>query len=122
MVNATANNIKEYDLVKDLEDYYGMKQNSYNLILAPLFHSGGYGPRVKTDGGNYDIYGIIGPHDVKDGIPQYNKEIIRYIAWHEFGHSFVNPATSRYIDEINKYSKLYDPISIKMASQAYAQW
>src|SRR4030042_4139755 len=32
----------EWDYVKDLEEYYGYRQDSYHLILAPLFHPGGF--------------------------------------------------------------------------------
>jgi hypothetical protein len=40
------NNMKFYkelvdNVSKELENYYGLKKNSYNLVISPLFHSGG---------------------------------------------------------------------------------
>jgi hypothetical protein len=122
IVEETAEKIKNYDIIGDLEGYYGIKQHSYSLILAPLFLNGGYGPRIERNDGSYDIYGIIGPNGVKDGVPQFNEENIIHLGWHEFGHSFINPLTRKNINEINKYSKLFDPIRNIMTSQAYGEW
>ena len=105
-----------------LQDYYGMSQNSYNIILAPLF-TGGYGPRIERSDGKYDIYNILGPMNTKDGLPAFGSEkSFRHIAWHEFSHSFVNPTTEKFSKEINKYKALYEPISAKMKGQAYSNW
>lgn len=127
MVETVYTGIKDMKIVETLDDYYGMDVNSYNIILAPLLHSGGYGPRVEVENGLFDVYGIIGPYDVvkSEGgknIPVYSSHIIRYLVWHEFGHSFVNPTTEKYIDEVNKYKDLYTPISDIMQSQAYGTW
>ncbi len=105
-----------------LEDYYGMRQNSYNIILAPLF-SGGFGPRIERSDGKYDIYNILGPMDAKNGLPAFGSESsFRHLAWHEFSHSFVNPTTAKFDKQISKYKNLYEPISSKMKSQAYGNW
>lgn len=122
VVEETASQIKDCDIVNDLEGYYGIKQHSYNLILAPMSISGGYGPRVERADGTYDIYGIIGPNGVKDGIPQFDKKNILFLGWHEFGHSFINPLTAKNSAEISKYSALYGPIKEKMTSLAYTNW
>ena len=109
--------------IDDIEGYYNMKNNSYNIILAPLFHPGGFGPRVKNDSGTYDIYSIQGPTSVENNIPMFgDKESFKYLAWHEFSHSFVNPVTEENAKEINKYKKLYDPIADVMSKQAYTNW
>ncbi len=127
MVEEVYNNVQDMNIAKNLDDYYGMDVNSYNIILAPMFHSGGYGPRVKGENGLYDIYGIIGPGDIRveeddKSIPVFSGETIRYIVWHEFSHSFVNPVTEKHLIEINKYNNLYSKISKIMKSQAYTTW
>ncbi len=107
---------------RTLQDYYGMSQNSYNIILAPLF-TGGFGPRIERSDGKYDIYNILGPMNMKDGLPAFGSEkSFRHIAWHEFSHSFVNPTTAKFSREIHKYKALYEPISAKMKGQAYGNW
>ncbi len=126
MVERVYDNIKDMNIANALDEYYGMDVNSYNIILAPIIHSGGYGPRIKGENGLYDIYGIIGPENVmvEDGkrIPKYSSENIRYLVWHEFSHSFVNPTTEKYLNEINKYDNLYSRIRKIMESQAYPSW
>lgn len=108
MVEIVCDDIEDMKIVEVLEDYFGMSANSYNIILASLFHNGGYGPRVGLDNGLYDVYGILGPNNIRMNggkcIPEYSCETIRYLVWHEFGHSFVNPTTEKHIDEINEYS------------------
>ena len=107
---------------RTLQDYYGMSQNSYNIILAPLF-TGGYGPRIERSGGKDDIYNILGPMSMKDGLPAFGSEqSFRHIAWHEFSHSFVNPTTAKFSREIDRYEALYEPISARMKGQAYDNW
>lgn len=100
-----------------------MKQNSYNIILSPMFHTGGFGANIKNKNGSCDIYSIQGPLSVEKGIPSFgDKDSFKYLAWHEFSHSFVNPLTEENLKEVEKYSKLYEPISKKMKDNAYPTW
>lgn len=127
MVDEVYEDIIDLEIVDALDDYYGMEVNSYNLILAPMFHSGGFGPRIVGENGLLDIYGILGPDEVttrEDGttVPNYSSDAISYLAWHEFSHSFVNPLTEKNSDTINIYSKLFDKINNAMTAQAYGNW
>ncbi|WP_163195106.1 DUF4932 domain-containing protein [Clostridium thermarum] len=109
--------------IDDIEGYYDLKNSSYNIILAPLFHPGGFGPRVKNENGNYDVYSIQGPMSVKGNIPMFgDKDSFKYLVWHEFSHSFVNPLTEENINEINRYVQLFNPIADDMSKQAYSTW
>jgi hypothetical protein len=110
------------DYIKIIEDYYGEKKNSYNIIPASLFHAGGYGILIKSAEGD-NIYDICGPLSSSQGIPNFgNEESFQSILLHEFSHSFVNPITENYKQEINKCSKLFDPIRSKMENMAYNTW
>lgn len=42
--------------------------------------------------------------------------------WHEFGHSFVNPLTTKYQKEALQYEALYQPIEAQMKNLAYSNW
>jgi hypothetical protein len=124
---ATVNKVEEtmagQDYVATLENYFGVQQSSYNIVLSPLFHSGGFGPRVERKTGQYDIYHIGGPHGVFEEIPLFgNAQYMQHLAWHEFGHSFVNPTTEKFHEQINQYIKLFDPISQQMKDMAYSSW
>lgn len=123
VVEKNAEVINQGDYIKDIEGYYGMKQNSYNIILSPLFHPGGFGPRVKNGDGAYDIYSIQGPTKISNEWLMFGSiEGFRFTAWHEFSHSFVNPLTEENLSEINKYIDLFSPVAEKMRSQGYSKW
>lgn len=123
VIDKTAQILEGADYVNDLEMYYGMEQNSYNLILSPLFGPVGYGPRIQSANGGYDIYSIQGTISIEDDMPAFgNIEIFKGMVYHEFSHSFVNPLTEKYRDELNKYKKLYEPVSDTMKAMAYADW
>jgi hypothetical protein len=110
------------DYVGTLENYYGMKHHSYNIILVPLF-VGGFGARVERTDGDCDIYNICGPINVENDLPVFGTvESFRDLAWHEFGHSFVVPTMNKLHSSIAKYSSLYAPISDRMKKQAYGTW
>lgn len=114
--------IGDTNYTKLLEDYFGEKKHSYNILPAPLFHTGGYGPQVEnTDG--MDIYNVAGPMAYSNGNLSFgNEEYLLYILLHEFSHSFVNSVTTKYSGQINNSSALYEPVKTKMQAQAYTQW
>lgn len=117
------NKMENIDYVKTLEDYFQMRQKSYNIILALLSNPGGYGVSVKDKSGMLDIFNITGPNNVTDNIPEFGSvKYFRHLCWHEFGHSFVNPLTAKNIKLVKKYSNLYKPIKEKMKKQAYGNW
>jgi len=91
----------EWDYVKDLEDYYGDGQDAYHLVLAPLFHPGGFGPRIKTPEGSYQAYAVIGPKGVAEDQPNFGSgDSMRRLCWHEFSHSFVNHLTDMHLGQL----------------------
>ena len=105
-----------------LEDYYGMRQHSYTIILAPLFHSGGFGPSLERSDGSRDIFSIIGPKSIV-GLPVFgSSEDFRYLIWHEFAHAYVNPLTDEHLTQVSKYQHLYPPIQNDMQKMAYPNW
>lgn len=123
LIKDTEAKLGDYKDVSILENFYGISQNSYNIIFAPISLSGGYGPKVEIEPSKYDIYSIIGPYYVQRDIPIfYSGEVLRQIVWHVFSYSFVNPIMEKYIDEVNKYSKLFLPIKDIMEKMAYPQW
>jgi len=124
--NRIQNNIIETigdtNYTKLLEDYYGEKKHSYNIVPAPLFNAGGYGPQVQTSKG-FDIFNVMGPMSYSNGDLSFgNKEYMLYILLHEFSHSFINPVTTQYLTQINNSAALYLPIKTQMQQQAYTNW
>lgn len=114
--------IGDTNYTKLLEDYFGEKKHSYNILPTPLFHTGGYGPQVQNADG-LDIYNVAGPIAYTNGSLSFgNKDYLLYILLHEFSHSFVNPVTTKYSAQIDNSRMLYEPIKTQMQAQAYSQW
>jgi hypothetical protein len=112
-----------YNEVTLLEDYYGMQQHSYNVILAPLLFGTGYSSHQIRDDGAYTAYCIIGRVGARSDMPVFgSSENLTGLIWHEFSHSFVNPLTAQHRDGVNRYAALYEPIAEQMAQQGYSSW
>ena len=121
ILDMTIAEIEGTDFVKTLENYYNETQGSYNIIIVSAFW-GGYGPKIPGNDGKYHLYACLGVGNTKDSIPYLNSDNLRYYVWHEFGHSFVNPLSDKYSDQVNAVSKLFEPIKSRMSSQAYGNW
>ena len=113
----------ERDLVKILEDYFNETNDSYNILIIPSL-AGGVGPKIRDADGKDMVYACIQATDMKDDIPylNLNGHGMFHLVWHEFGHSFVNSLTERYLNKIEPLSKLFEPISSFMFKQSYHNW
>lgn len=109
--------------VSQIEDYYGVKQNSYNIILSGILYANNYGPSIKDTDGNFDIYSIQGSAKIENDVPTFGDEFsFKYLVRHEFSHSFINNITDRNIEKVNEYEELFESIKYKMSNQGYSQW
>jgi hypothetical protein len=107
-----------------LEKYYGNELGSYNLILSPLVHSGGFNSTFIADG-KIEVYAIIGPNGEIEHIPYFEKEYLEMdMILHEFGHSFVNPLTEKFQNKIETIKEKYYNERLKKdgKNQAYGEW
>ncbi len=121
-IESVKSNFEDIDFVGILEDYYGQKQHSYNIILAPTF-KGNYGPRLDRKDGTLDMFNIVSPSQIKDGILYFgSKDDFEHLAWHEFSHSFVNPLGEQHKKDLTEYASLFEPIRSKMTASAYGNW
>ena len=108
-----------------LEEYYGTKLSSYNLILSPFLHSGGYNSEIINQNGDKEVYAIIGPNGEVNFLPHFDKDYLETdMILHEFGHSFVNPLTDKFEKEIEELkNKYYTEKLIKDGrEQGYSEW
>ena len=91
---------KRRNYPRDLEQFFGSSLEEYNLILSPLFHSGGYGERIETGDNQFSTYVIVGPAGLtEDGLPDFGYKQHR-LFWHEFSHPHVNHITESHIEEL----------------------
>lgn len=124
IIHKVEGDIGNTDIIGPVEGYYGSgKPLRYTIILAPLFQQGGFGPTLQRPDGERELYDICGPFGAEQGLPTFgNADHIREIAWHEFGHSFVNPLADKHKRTLDKYSSLFNPIASPMRGQAYDNW
>ena len=114
-------NMIEIEMVKALEDYYNEIQGSYNVILSPSFQ-GGYASWLPRADGKDNLYACLSTTNIQDNIPYLSWDNLIGYVWHEFGHSFVNPLTEKYIDRVMSVENLFMPIKEEMSRQAYPRW
>lgn len=110
------------DYVAVIEDFYGESRNNYNLILSPLFGTGGgYSHTIKTDEG-YDLYAVLGPCSIKGKRTTFACPRVESIMLHEWSHHFVNPLVDQNFDIFTKSAGLFEPIKEMMLRQQYPNW
>lgn len=105
------------------ERYYRASQASYNVIVSPLLHSGGFGPRTRRADGSYDLYAFIGPAADSGPFPQFDANYLALdLILHEFSHSFCNPVVNEHYEQLEQFECLYEPIAEAMQKQGYGNW
>lgn len=125
-VIATIRESKSIELLPQyLESYYGQKLASYNLIISPLLHSGGFNAEIVNEKQNKEVYALIGPNGEIKFYPYFEKDYLEMdLILHEFGHSFVNPLMEKYEKEIDKLRPKYYTEQLRKngKEQGYQEW
>jgi hypothetical protein len=110
-------------VVKPLEDYFGVREHGYHVILSPLLHAGGYAAEVERPPGIVDCYAILGPSQASHGRPRFwGPEELEALLWHEFSHVFVGNLPEACRRGIAADSALFEPLRARMLPQGYARW
>jgi hypothetical protein len=118
------------ELTRVMEDFYGQQHAGYVMNLSPvLYPTWGFGTSIKTEEGLL-VFNTFGPlrrlsrprHNLRWDFN--NKEAVRNLSVHEFGHSFVNPLTElpEHRELIAASEHLFEPIAGSMAAQGYPNW
>ena len=108
--------LRPEEVVRRLEDYFGMGYDHYHVVLAPLF-SGSYGCELEVEGETH-LYAFLGPARVEGGFPCFD----RYVLLHEFLHGFVNPVTEEFREAFRDGDYILKPVVEFMASIGYTKW
>lgn len=116
------NEVNKYDLIQEIENYYGSRQNSYNLVLSPLFIDAGMSTWVESANGN-NLYSIIGPNTDSKISPDFDiRWLIQNLVLHEFSHPFCNPLIEKHYSQLEKDSCLYEPVRKALLKQGTNGW
>jgi len=111
------------DVVAPLEDYFGVREHGYHLILAPLFQAGGYAAEVERPPGIVDCYAILGPSGAHRGRPHWwDPDALEGLLWHEFSHVFVGNLPDSCRRRILADSALFEPLRARMTAEGYTRW
>lgn len=123
LVENTINSTGPADYIAGLEEFYGSRQKSYNIVLVTLYGSVGYGNSLLYPDGKRDIYNTMGPRSVKADIPYFgDEEYLTHMIRHEFSHPYINPLTEKYWDLIKGCSASYELIPEVARKNVCGDW
>jgi hypothetical protein len=123
LVQEAQRTLRSTRVVAPLEDYFGVREHGYHLILSPLLHAGGYAAEVERPPGIVDCYAILGPSRASHGRPRFwGPDALEALLWHEFAHVFVGNLPEACRRGIAADSALFEPLRARMQAQGYARW
>lgn len=129
-INQIQENIPSTEFISFAEIFYRKTFNQYVLIPSLTIPKGmGFGPCLSING-ETKVYNIFGAVDFQNfsntsslDMGFGNKDKLRELSIHEFGHSFINPEFSFVSKErIKITSSLFEPIRSVMENQGYNNW
>ena len=105
------------------DEYFGARpEANFTIFLGLLNGPSNYGATFCTPDGKEELYCILGIWKTDNkGLPVFDDSVMETVV-HEFCHSYANPFTAKYKTELNKYSKLFEPVADRMSAQAYGSW
>ncbi len=111
IIETTIKNLGQKNYISELENFYGKKQKSYNIVLVSMYNFVGFGNSLLCSNDQRELYNTMGPKAVMNNLPFFGDEAyLKYMIRHEFSHPFVNPLTEQYWDYIKDYSENYDSV------------
>lgn len=118
------------DFISAMEGFYKNKFDSYTLVPSLTIPKGmGFGVRYSSDSkthifnvfGALDFQQFLNTDDLQMGFT--DKQRLRELSVHEFGHSFVNPSVDKLPEKmITDTEPLLEPIRLAMSNQGYNTW
>lgn len=96
------------------------KNIQFNVILNFLGW-GNFGPRIFKKGGA-ELYAVIAPEKSAIRVPTFDVSALYRLLWHEFAHSFANPAVEKYEAQFDQFEWMWTPIKESMKRQGYGSW
>lgn len=113
-------NLYDFDEKSRLLKYCGVKneaENKFNVIINFLGW-GSFSPRFFKKNGA-ELYAVIAPEGNALRVPTFSLNGLYNLLWHEFGHSFANPAVEKIEPQFEALSHLWEPVKESMKYQSY---
>lgn len=119
----TVESIGPVNYIREIENFYGRSQRSYNIVLVPLYGHVGFGNSLLHSDGEREIFNTMGPRLISEGMPVFGDEdYLRHMIRHEFSHPFINPLTEKYWDSIRDFSANYDSVPEAARKNMCGDW
>ena len=123
IVEQTIETLGDFQYIEELEGFYGRSQQSYNIVLVPLYNSVGFGNSNLLPNGKREIYNTLGSGRLRDGDPCFGDERhLKYMTRHEFSHPFINPVTELYQDEVMAFKTNFDKVPEVARQRVCGEW
>ncbi len=123
LVDNTISNLGSTNYIAEVEEFYGKKQKSYNIILVSLYNGNGFGNSLLCANDQRELYNTMGPQDTKNEVPLFgDKNYLSYMIRHEFSHPFINPLTEKRWDYLKDYAEKFDLIPEVARKKVCGDW
>lgn len=115
-------NLKRKDIISVIENYFGIeKPGTYELVLSPLVHQGGFGVEQMD---HPKLIAMVGPNGLQDSMPGFDHVFMEQdMVIHEFSHNYGNPIIDAFLPKTSDIESWMFPL-IKEAAEAegYGTW
>ncbi len=112
-------------ITKWLNEFFGYKGDEFHIVFAPaMFPGGGYGAQ-KSVNNKEIVFQVIRDNGSSQNEPFFCRQIdLLSLTFHEFGHSFINPAIEEKKDLLEELEleDLYEPVEDRMRKMAYSNY
>ena len=115
ILNDVKENFTVMDLPEMMEAFYGSQVERFYLVPCPFMTSSATHVEVE-ECGEWTFYHLAGPGLFSDSF------LNAYTAFHEFSHSFIEPISRRYSNQIDQLAYLYKPLQERFARMGYRDW
>ncbi|MGY6742784.1 MAG: DUF4932 domain-containing protein [Cecembia sp.] len=123
IINSSISQIGSLNYIQELEDFYGVSQHAYHIVLVSLYPSLGFGNSLLRLNGKREIYNVMGAGSLEEGVPFFGDEkYFKYMIRHEFSHPFVNPLTEMHRDMIMPYSENFESLPENARQGVCGEW
>ncbi len=115
VIEKTAGAIRAPDLPEMMEEFYGREVERFVFVPSPFMQQSGTHIELEDDG-SWTFYYIAGGDIATDTF--YNT----YFAFHEFGHSFIEPISAKHAERLSELAYLYKPLEERFRQLGYRDW
>ncbi len=129
-IEEVRNGLPETDFIGTMEGFYKSSFDTYTLVPSLTIPKGmGFGVKYSASEKTH-IFNVFGALDSQQFLKTSDlqmgfadKQRLRELSVHEFGHSFVNPSVDKLPEKIiTDTEPLLEPMRLAMSNQGYNTW